>query len=666
MMKRYFACIFFFAFLAGSSQTISKSLRLARKAVDKGDFATGATEYKKALALDSNHVNANLEYGLLLFEYMNEPAGAGRYLVKAEKSSSKDTFPELLFGLGKYYHFIHDPEKALYYYKRFYRYIDLKDKDGVLLEQEVSRYITNCEYTIASATLPTHKRIQVINSGKDINTMYPEYVPVLSSDKKTLMFTSRRRLADNSKIDDEFGGFFEDMYMAQRDANGSFKDPKPFSLQGPKKPGTMHKHESAISLSFVGDRFFTFYDGKIYESIKQGDSWSNPAVLNENLNQANEFRNHVCISPDGQTLYYSAERSDGLGGLDLYKCEKGSDGKWNAGTNLGPSINTREDEGGPLLSESGNVLYFSSKGLPGYGGYDIFKASINKGEWGKPMNMGEPFNGAGDDIYLTINEKETEGFLSSSRPGGFGDMDIYEIIVEKPFTIFTLDPMAGVKISLPDTVYLGDTVVLCVETAKPDSAYSNFYWQVNEQVLNDKGNRTPYVFDQLGNYRIRVQGELNNPDMALLGSEKNIVVASKPVITVASNTVSTTTSPTVDVSSLESIYFDLNNSGIDAAAAKILDRNLEALNKSESVQIEILAYSDVRGSEPYNLALSQKRARAVYNYLKKKGFKAKRVKRVKGLGEKDLVNRCSEGVTCSEEEHRMNRRVILQVLRSNK
>ncbi len=664
MIKRCLVCIFFFAFLSGSSQSISSSLKKARKAVDQGDFAAGATEYKKALALDSNHVNANLEYGLLLFEYMNEPAGAGRYLLKAEKSSHKDTFPELLFGLGKYYHYIDDPNKALHYYRRFYRFIDLKDKDGVLLEQEVSRYINNCQYTVSNGSEPNRKRIKVVNAGKDINTVYPEYVPVLSNDKKTLMFTSRRRIADKSKIDEDNGGFYEDMYMAQKQADGTFKDAKPFSLQSPKKPGSVNKHESAISLSFVGDRFFTFYDGKIYESVKNGDSWSDPAVLNENLNEANEFRNHVCISRDGQTLYYSAERADGLGGLDIYKSVKGNDGKWAAGTNLGPSINTKEDEGDPFLNESGNVLYFSSKGHPGYGGYDLFRSTLTNGQWGKPVNMGTPFNGAGDDIYLTINDKETEGFFSSSRPGGFGDMDIYEILLEKPFTSFTPDPLAGIKISLPDTVYVGDTMALYAETAKPLSAYNNFYWQVNDQLLDKQGNRIAHVFGQPGNYRLRVQGELNNDDMELLGAEKNIVVTTKPVITVASNTVNTTTEPATGDLSLETIYFDLNNSGIDEAAAKILDRNLEALTKNERAEIEILAYSDTRGSEPYNRSLSERRARATYNYLKKKGFKVKRIRKIKGLGEQNLVNRCSEGVACTEEEHRLNRRVVLSVVKS--
>jgi len=656
MFKKIALLAFLLWAVAGSSQSISKNLRLARMAVDNGDFATAASEYKKALAQDSNHFYANLEYGLLLFEYMNEPAGAGKYLLKAEKNSKKDTMPELLFGIGKCYHYLGDMQKAITYYHRFYRYIDLKDKDGILLEKEVSGYIANCKYTLSAAGQVNRKRLKAINAGPGINTVYPEYVPVLSQDKKTLMFTSRRRIADKSKIDFENGGFYEDMYMAHQDKDGFFKDPKPFSLQNPKLPGTAHKHESAISVSYVGDRFYTFFDGKIYESVRQGNDWSNPAVLNANLNHENEFKNHVCISKDGKTLYYSAERADGFGGLDLYKSMLGADGRWQPGTNLGSTVNTEADEGGPLTSEDGVTLYFSSKGHPGYGGYDFYKTRFEGNSWNSPKNLGRPYNGPGDDIYLTINIDETAGYLSSSRAGGFGDMDIYEIRLVKPFEEFTIDPLARALILLPDTVYLNDTIALKAGQKEGTDVFSGYYWQVNDSVMIQKNASLSFSFTKPGPTRVRLEAITENDD--IIGAEKTIFVSEK-IIAVASNTTTATTSM---ATSLEAVYFDLNKWDLNEAGARVLDANLEKLGNLKVAAIEILAYADARGSVAYNRSLSQRRARSVVNYLKKKGFNTRLVKRIKPLGENEPVNRCAEGIECTEDEYRLNRRVEIRLV----
>lgn len=656
MLKRLLPLLLLFVFVSGRSQSISKSMRLVRKHVDAGDFGKGAAEYQKVLAKDSNYFDANLEYGLLLFEYMNEPTKAGRYLIKAERASKKDTMPELLFGLGKYYHFTGDYPKAITYYNRFYKLIDLKDKDGIILEHDVSSLLANCRYAEEHPSEPNRKRIRVANGGAELNTIYPEYVPVLSGDRNTLMFTSRRKIGEDSKIDEENGGFYENMYVAQRDASGKFTNPKPFSLQGSRIPGTTHSHESAISLSYVGDRFFTFYDGKIYESKKEGNTWSSPAALNNELNDANEFRNHVCISHDGNVLIYSAERPGGVGGLDLYRSVKGADGKWGAGENMGPTINTKEDEGGPQLNDDGTVLYFSSKGWPGYGGYDFFRTKFENGAWSNPENMGRPFNSPGDDIYLTLNRTETDGFLSSSRAGGFGDMDLYEITYRKPFEDFKPDAEGRLALVMPDTVYMGDTVVLRVTINKVAPAeLVGYNWLVGDSLIQagPDGTQVKYRFTRAGETLVKAEAD-HAVSGDFIGAEKKVRVLEKAATTVASNTASVTET---GLPALETIYFDFNKAEITAEAAQSLTRNLEILKKHPGMKIEIAGYCDARGSAVYNQALSQRRAVAARNYLIKAGFSAKQVKKTGSFGEANPTNRCADGVDCTEDEYRLNRRV---------
>lgn len=663
MLKRFFIPALILLCLDSQAQSVASSLNRARKAVDEGDFGKGAAEYKKILDKDSLNFRANLEYGLLLFEYMNEPGGSGAYLLRAEKNSGKDTMPELIYGLGKYYHYTGKFTQATNYYNRFYKLIDTHDKDGILLEKEVNRYRQNCLYAMDHQNASKIKRLRVVDAGAGINTVYPEYVPILSMDGKTLLFTSRRKINEKSKIDFDNGGFYEDMYIAQRDKDGLFKNPVPFTLQGGKIPGSQTKHESAIAMSFVGDRFVTFYDGRIYESVKQDGKWSNPALLSDNLNSENEFRNHVCISNDGQVMYYSAERPDGAGGLDIYRSVKEAGGKWSPGLNLGTSINTPEDEGGPQLSNDGKILYFSSKGLPGYGGYDLYKISVAEVNT-TPKNLGRPFNTPGDDIYLTINMDETEGYLSSSRAGGVGDMDIYEIKVEKPFDDFRVDEQRRIVIAAPDTVYTGDTTVIrAVVQNTATTQFNEYYWKINDSVITVPGGDLKYRFTQPGPVAVRVQGELNNLDFDLVGAERTVFVSDKRPVVVAANTGNNTGNNTTGGNALpllETVYFDFNKADLNEAGKQALDKDLEILGQHKNLQIEIAAYCDARGSAAYNRALSQRRAGAVLNYLKQKGFNSKLVKKTGYLGENNPVNRCADGVDCTEDEYRLNRRVELR------
>jgi Tol biopolymer transport system component len=197
------------------------------------------------------------------------------------------------------------------------------------------------------------------------------------------------------------------------------------------------------------------------------------------INTQGAYQSYLSISADGKVLYFSSERPEGLGKLDIYKSEMQADGNWGPAINLGPTINTKEDDDSPFISRDGKNLYFASKGHPGYGEYDLFKCTLNETTWGAPQNMGPVFNSSSDDAHLSFNEDETSGVFASAKAGGFGDMDIYEIKLKLPFEDFEQDALARISINLPDTVYVNEVTSFGVFSTKlPPSSFKKYYWQV--------------------------------------------------------------------------------------------------------------------------------------------------------------------------------------------
>lgn len=650
MMKKL--SIFIFAVFV--SNLYAQSVKKAENAAANNDYAASAKQYDEVLKKDSNNYKANFEYGVLEFKYLNNPAQGGKYLLRAERLSQKDTASQIIYGLGEYYQYEGNYNKAIAYYNRTLKYIE-DDEDGVTLKKQINQSIADCEYAKKHPIKENRRRLKIRNVGGGVNTIYPEYVPVVNKDETVMMFTSRRKDYSNTGIDSKDGEYFEDMFIAHRNKDGLFKDAHPFAPTDKDVKditNTTKDHESVISISYSGDKFYTYRKNKIYESDLKNNVWSAPRQLDTSINEE-IFQNHISITKDGKTIYFSSERKGGAGGLDIYKTEKQADGTWAKAISLGDGINTSDNDGSPLISEDGKTLYFASKGYDGFGGYDLYKTTYNGTSWSVPENLGVPFNSAGDDIYLIINKAENHGYFSSSRAGGYGDMDIYEInYLRPPFENFKIDSLNRISFIAPDTAYINQTVSF---TAKASSVISlgdlkKFNWEVNDSILDSTATtRVNYTFTKTGTYKVRVEAQ--SPEGEFYGFEKNIVIIDKPV-NIATNTFG-----------LEPLYFEFNKSNIDEMALQALSRNIKTLNEHPDAVIEIGAYSDSRGSASYNQALSERRAKAVVKELKKLGFDVKRVKEVDWFGEKDPVNKCTDAVPCTEDEYKLNRRAEFRLIK---
>jgi outer membrane protein OmpA-like peptidoglycan-associated protein len=162
---------------------------------------------------------------------------------------------------------------------------------------------------------------------------------------------------------------------------------------------------------------------QIYQSEKKDGKWQ-PMVLIPGLNIAGYFSSHAVLNKNGDILYFVSDRPGGYGQSDIWYCTKQADGTWGQPVNCGDKINTVASETFPTVNEEG-ILYFSSKGYAGLGGYDIYRVKGSKASWEMPENMKAPFNSGADEIGFILNPNSSEGYLASNKGGGMGRDDIY-------------------------------------------------------------------------------------------------------------------------------------------------------------------------------------------------------------------------------------------------
>jgi peptidoglycan-associated lipoprotein len=390
---------------------------------------------------------------------------------------------------------------------------------------------------------------------------------------------------------------------------------------------------------------------RIFVSKKRGRSWGEPEVLPFCTDSFVKY-GHPALSPNGKKLYFVSDMEGGFGGHDIYMSSfvrRGS--TWSDPVNLGPTINTEGNEMYPY-SYTNKRLYFSSDGLPGIGGLDIFYSEREENEWTEPINMKSPINSGGDDFGIIIEPGGTvargyKGYLSSNRPGSRGD-DIYRFYMT-PLEYTLSGTVFNIKTKeiIPDatvTLTINDSTKVTVQTdetggykyiLEPENDYSVFAYK-------------KYFFDSKDEYCSTVGLEFSEDFIRDLYLD-----------------------PFLDTTiTLEGIFYDLDKWDLRPESMVILDTLYQIMTAHPYIVIEIGSHTDCRATYEYNDELSQKRAQSVVDYLTYKGIPMDRLE-AKGYGERMLTNNCSceggegPGRSCTEEEHQQNRRTTFRILRTD-
>lgn len=673
-MKRAFSILFIICslfFFRGQAQ-ISRYLRKAARATENGYLEKARQYYLKALAKDSNDYRANLGLGITLSEFMDRPEQALKYLEKAYRFTPRDTLPDLLFALGKVYEHHGRYQEAIPFFDKMAG-VTAVEEDDAYFQLEIKKRKEDCLYGIEHNVYTDPKDWYVVNVGPNINTEMPEYVPVLTPNNE-LLFTSKRQDDPKERINDLDGKYFESMYISKI-VNGRFTPPRRYTIPDLFAKSSFRKHhESIISMSPDGKKLFLYRDNKIFEVDMANVQKESPKKLSKSIN-FDYYQNHAFLSKDGKTLYFTSEGRGGVGGIDIWKAEKSSDGSWSKPENLGTPVNTEYDEDAPFLSDDGQTLYFASKGHPGFGNFDIYMSRLVDGKWSTPVNLGRPINSPAHDIFMVTDSAGKIGYFSSSRVGGKGDMDIYKINYFKNFNqecVSHNDANAGIIATRQS-----DTSNLYTVRAHLSDNFKVLYysWKVNGQPFKGDSSSIEYVFNKPGTYPVEVRivsycDTCIEPyvacNIANVTIEKTLSVTPVP-------------SSTVDITSVHGklskeqmealgfditpVRFDFNSQDVREDGTPTLSKNLEVLKNHPELSIELIGHTDSQGKESRNLQLSLHRANSVKAWLLKNGLSRKQVRKTIGKGSKELLNDCVRGEDCSKEQNQVNRRVEIQVYR---
>lgn len=495
-----------------------------------------------------------------------------------------------------------------------------------------------------------------VNNLEAINTSASEYAPFFHDGE--LYFTSTRD--EEGKVYKATGDNYSDIYKVK--SRGANVDTATIE----KLPSIINWPDANEGSVAIGPRGRTMVfargntgkrkglnDVNLYITRYRNGKWSEPELMK--INDPEAWNSTPAFSEDGLTLYFSSTRAGGYGGVDLYSATVNSRGQWGNVRNLGDKINTPEDEMFPSTSQDGK-LYFSSNGHPGLGKLDIFVAERKGGEI-RISHLGKPMNSNKDDFAVFMYSPD-RGFFSSDRPGGEGRDDIYTFKNEDP------------NLKIVNYYLAGETTTHNTNDEEVILPGVNVRMFSQDSILLGE-----ILTGQDGEFNFRVSEE---EDYFIIAEKDNYFTTRKTFSTKGktldkSKLTSLITNKVFETEilleeiildkafELENIYYDFDSANIRADAAKELDKLVTILKDNPPIKIELSSHTDARGEAAYNQELSKRRAESAVAYIISQGIDPSRIK-AKGYGESQLIIEDAQ----TEEEHETNRRTEFKVTEYDK
>jgi outer membrane protein OmpA-like peptidoglycan-associated protein/tetratricopeptide (TPR) repeat protein len=613
-MKNLYIALFFVV-ISSSLIAQNKDTKTADKLFNRYEYVSAAKEYQK---LVDNGKADGYVYKQLADTYYNmfNTTEAATWYAKAtannQDSETYFRYAQMLKANGKY-------EEANKQMNKFASMVpnDLRAKSFKENPNYVPKILSkNVSYTVNSLPLSSEKS---------------DFGPVLYGN--TLYFTSARNGA--RKNYGWNGEPFLDIYSSIMGDSGNFSEPTTVSSLNSKF------HDGPVTISTDGNTMYfssdSFREGlfekdkvnklklgknNLYVATKSGDAWTDIKPLT--FNSKDFSLSNPSLSRDGKTLYFSSNMPGSLGGVDIWKVAiNGAD--YGKPENLGAKVNTEGNESFPFIADDNSTLYFASSGKQGLGGYDVYMIDLAKGT--DALNMGKPINTEKDDFAFTFNKAKNLGFLSSNRNGNDD--------------IFSATPICGVDL------------LVVVTNAKTGEILPNAKVSIVDEKKNTLSTETS---NDKGEVNFRVDcDKIYSIQATKDGFEGNVFPVAKskgPIAKVDAPLQPIDVIVTTTEIILKPIYFEYDKSNITQEGAFELDKLVQVMKNNEKLVIFAKSHTDSRGSDDYNLSLSDRRAKSTVQYVISKGISAERISG-KGFGKSELKVQCDP---CTEEQHAQNRR----------
>ena len=631
--------IFIITLLSSASLTAqSNETKRADKHFNKYEFVEAATDYLKLVTDSKADTYVYSQLAECYYNVFNTVEAEKWYAKALETASDPEmvyNYSQMLKANGKY-----EESNA-----QLDAFASMRPAD-----HRATAFRENPNYL--PKILEKGKKFNVQNLG--INSEVSDFGGTIKNGK--LYITSARNDRDSKKTYGWNEEPFLDIYTSNINDEGEFQTP--FIIEN--NINTKY-HEGMVSFSPDGNTMYfsreSFYE-KIYErdpstkykisvlnlykSVNQEGQWSEAEALS--LNGDNYSVKNPSVSSDGATLYFASDKIGGYGNFDIYSAPIDENGSVGEATNMGQKLNTEGQEMFPFISSS-NTLYFSSNGHLGLGGLDVFFSKIVDGKVGPVRNIGIPINGNADDFAFSINEENEEGFVSSNRLVDGENMsdDIYAIKKLQPIC----DVLMSVTVRDSKTGLILEGASISIQDIEGNifgTKMSNTEGVVEYIIECDIDTKIVGSKIDYENGFTLVSGTSDEEVVAelLITPIDEIILANKVI--------------------LNPIYFDFDKSNITAQAAFELDNLVQLMTKYKSIVISAESHTDSRGSNSYNLSLSERRALSTAQYVISKGIDASRISGT-GKGETVPSNDC--GGSCNEEEHQLNRRSEFFILSGN-
>ena len=611
------------------------------------DYDEAIFNYTELLKMDPGNYNLNFLMGACYLSKYEGKERAIPYLEEAVRGvttgyrdgsyKERNAPREAWFAMGRAYHITNEFSKAMAYYER-YRNAMIKSNFADI--EYVNKQIASCH--TARRMMSTPVEVKFTGLGEKTEQKGATYNAVISGTGSRLIYMNDRP-------------FYRAIMMTERTPEG-WTEPRVINAEV-----WSQGYSFPTSLSFDGNELYLArkkgFEGDIYVSHYRDGRWEPMIPLNEEIN-TEFYETHACISTDGQKLYFTSDRPGGQGGIDIYVSQRDFDDVWGPAENLGPMVNSFYNEETPFITANNRTLFFSSQGHTTMGGYDIFFSDwLPDASWSLPQNIGYPINSTNDDLFYMPRRNKNQGLYSMVIPEKDPERRIYTVSLG-------LETDVQIAFRTGDEVLEEDSIVMDDISVGAQIIETGEGAEISEAVVREteiSGGEGEMLSERTGGTppgnEVPDQGGGVDGTEGTEGTESIAGGDSYPGKVIPD--------PEEEYYVLNSVFFDFDDYNLNDSARQEVDRIYSVMNRYPDLRLEVTGHTDARGDAEYNLALSERRAESVANYLIQKGIDPERLIS-RGLGESaPIAMDYLEDGTDSPEGRRLNRHVDLRLYNLN-